>query len=358
MRDIGRWLVLQVGRAGVAAWAIASFVFILSRIAAVGPAETLFDEADGGVTLTSRADASASRNQARQTLKERLGLAEPVFYFTRTGATPPVWHWHGTHNQYHHWASGLLHGQLGVSFRDGQPVAPRLGAALAYTLPLTGLAALVAVGWALVLGLALASGPQPEVVTGWRAGVQLLLTGLQGLPLFTLALGLLFLFANPDAFNILPAYSSADSPTEWQPGLYLLRLALPLLALVLAALPELTLPLAAALRHELRTNYATTAQAKGLTTKQLLRRHALPNALLPLLTSFTGLLPTLVAGAIVVETIFALPGTGRLLAEAVVAHDYPVVVAGVLLTAGAKLLALALTDVLYALADPRIRLAP
>jgi hypothetical protein len=88
MRDIGRWLVLQVGRASVAAWAIASFVFILSRIAAVGPAETLFDEADGGVTLTSRADASASRNQARQTLKERLGLAEPVFYFTRTG-TPP-----------------------------------------------------------------------------------------------------------------------------------------------------------------------------------------------------------------------------------------------------------------------------
>ncbi|MGI4743593.1 MAG: ABC transporter permease [Janthinobacterium lividum] len=307
--------------------------------------------------MASRADAIVIRAQARQALNERLGLAEPVFYFTRTGPTPPVWHWHGTHNQYHHWLIGLLHGQLGISFRDGQPVGPQLWAALIYTLPLTGLAAFITVGWAFALGLVLASGPQPGVYTGWRVGLQLVLTGLQGLPLFALALGLLFLFANPDAFNILPAYSLADSSTTWQPQVYLLRLALPMLALVLAALPELTLPLAAALQHELRTNYATTARAKGLTTSQLLRRHALPNALLPLLTSFASLLPTMVAGTIVVETIFALPGTGRLLAEAVVAHDYPMVVAGVLLTAAARLLALALTDVLYALADPRIRLA-
>lgn len=357
MVGIGRWLLLQVVRAGLAAWAIASLVFILSRLAAVGPAEALFDDADSMVQTASRADALVMRGQARQALSERLGLAEPVFYFTRTGPTPPVWHWHGTHNQYHHWFIGLLHGQLGVSFRDGQPVGPRLWAALTYTLPLTGLAAFIAIGSAFALALALASGPQPEEYTGWRAGLQLVLTGLQGLPLFALALGLLFLFANPDVFNILPAYSLVDSATAWQPQLYMLRLALPMLALVLAALPELTLPLAAALQHELRTNYATTARAKGLTTSQLLRRHALPNAVLPLLTSFASLLPTMVAGAIVVETIFALPGMGRLLAEAVVAHDYPVVVAGVLLTAAARLLALALTDGLYALADPRIRLA-
>lgn len=357
MSGIGRWLLLQVGQVGLAAWAIASLVFILSRLAAIGPAEALFDEADNMAQIASRTDAIVTRAQARQAFSKRLGLTEPVFYFTRTGPTPPVWHWHGTHNQYHRWFIGLLHGQLGVSFRDGQPVGPQLWAALTYTLPLTGLAALVAVGWALLLGLALASGPRPGEYTGWRAGLHLMLSGLQGLPLFALALGLLFLFANPDAFNILPAYSLAAAATTWQPQVYMLHLVLPMLALVLAVLPELTLPLAAALQHELRANYAITARAKGLTTKQLLRRHALPNAVLPLLTSFASLLPTMVAGAIVVETIFALPGTGRLLAEAVVAHDYPVVVAGVLLTAAARLLALALTDVLYALVDPRIRLA-
>jgi peptide/nickel transport system permease protein len=89
----------------------------------------------------------------------------------------------------------------------------------------------------------------------------------------------------------------------------------------------------------------------------LLRRHALPNALLPLFSSLASLLPTLLAGTVVVETVFGLPGTGRLLAEAAASHDYPIVVAGVLLVAAARLLSLALADVLSALVDPRIRLA-
>jgi peptide/nickel transport system permease protein len=168
---------------------------------------------------------------------------------------------------------------------------------------------------------------------------------------------LLFLFANPDAFNILPAFSVADDPDTLLPGAYAMQFLLPVLTLVLAVLPELALPLAAALRHELRADYATTARAKGVPAATLLRRHALPNALLPLLTSFASLLPTLLAGTVLVETIFSLPGMGRLLAEAAATHDYPVLVAGVLLTAGVRLLCLALADVLYALTDPRIRLA-
>jgi peptide/nickel transport system permease protein len=353
MTPSGRWLLVQVGQACLAAWAIASLVFILSRVAAINPAELLLDEPDAAMGF----DAGATRHQARQAIEQRLGLDKPIFYFSRTQqAGNSSWQWHGLHNQYHHWLAGLLHGQLGVSFRDGQPIGPRLRDALACTLPLTGLAALAVVGGSLALGLALASDPQPLAPTGWRAGLHLLLTGLQSLPSFAVALGLLFALANPDALNILPAYADmdADEPLDQQA----LRLVLPVLALVLAALPELTLLLASALSYELRAGYATTARAKGLTNKQLLRRHALPNAILPLLTAFAGLLPTLVAGTVVIETIFSLPGTGRLLAEAVAMHDYPVVVAGVLLAALARLLALALADALYAWADPRIRLVP
>nr|GFD51227.1 hypothetical protein [Tanacetum cinerariifolium] len=108
---------------------------------------------------------------------------------------------------------------------------------------------------------------QATVPAGWRAGLHLLLTGLQGLPLFALALGLLFAFANPDALNILPAYTDSvltDEPWSQQA----LRLVLPALALVLAVLPELALLLAASLTHELSANYATAARAKGLTNKQ------------------------------------------------------------------------------------------
>ncbi len=345
-----RWLLLQLGRAGLAAWVTASLVFMLSRTLATGTEEALLGEAADLKTHTIGAGPAA-----RQALRQRLGLAEPVFYFTRGGPAPATWHWHGTHSQYHHWVVGLLHGQLGWSFRDGQPIGPVLRTALACTLPLAGLAAGAATLAALALGLVLAGGP-PGAATGWRAGLQVLLTALQGIPVFALALGLLFLFANPDALNVLPAFSMADDPDALPPGAYALQLLLPTLTLVLAVLPELALPLAAALRHELRAGYATTARAKGVPAATLLRRHALPNALLPLLTSFASLLPTLLAGTVLVETIFSLPGMGRLLAEAAATHDYPVLVAGVLFTAGVRLLCLALADVLYALTDPRIRL--
>ena len=350
---MSRWLLLQLGRAGLAAWATASIIFILSRLSTGSVEYSILGEPDD----LQEVAAEVNPGEARRALSHRLGLDEPVFYLTRTAPSAAAWHWHGTHNQYHHWFVGLLHGELGLSFLDGQPVGPRLRAALAYTIPLTAAAAIVATLSAVGLGLALAGGPRAGHSTGWRALLHSLLTGLQSLPMFALALGLLFLFANPDLLNILPAISLPSSTSTVPLAAYLVEMVLPLATLVLAVLPELALPLAAALHHELRADYATTARAKGMTTRQLLRRHALPNALLPLLTSLAGLLPTLLAGTVVVETVFALPGTGRLLAEAAAGHDYPMVVAGVLLIAAARLLSLTLADVLYALVDPRIRLA-
>ncbi|RZL16607.1 MAG: ABC transporter permease [Hymenobacter sp.] len=354
---MGRWLLLQIGRAVLAAWATASIIFILSRITAGAVENSMLGEPDDLQAVGVDAAPGTTPGDVRRALTQRLGLDEPIFYITRTAPSAAAWHWHGTHNQYHHWLVGLLHGQLGVSFRDGQPIGPRLRAALSYTFPLTAAAAIIATFSALGLGLALADGPLPGRTTGWRALVHALLTSVQSLPVFTLALGLLFLFANPDLLNILPAFSASSNTSLVSLGTYLSELVLPLVALVLAVLPELTLPLVASLHHELRADYATTAKAKGATTSQLLRRHVLPNAVLPLLTSLAGLLPTLLAGTVVVEMVFALPGTGRLLAEAAASHDYPVVVAGVLLIAAARLLSLALADALYSLFDPRIRLA-
>ncbi|RZL16680.1 MAG: ABC transporter permease subunit, partial [Hymenobacter sp.] len=247
----------------------------------------------------------------------------------------------------------VLRGNLGYSYRDGQPVTALLKHAVAYSLPLAATAAGLAVALALALGLYLARTPAGWLPTLVRAA----LAALQVTPLFLLALVLLLLFANPDALNLLPgSESDMEATTGWVAlGQWLARAALPLLSLVLAVLPGLSLPLAAALRDEATLGYATTARAKGLTMKAMLRKHALPNALLPLLTTLTELLPSLVAGTVVVEVLFAVPGSGRLLAEAAAAHDYPLVVAGVLLTAAVRLLSLVLADVLYFLADPRLR---
>jgi peptide/nickel transport system permease protein len=344
-----RWLLARLGRAAGTAWLIASLVFIGSRQLPAGPEQlALADASDLGRPVVG-AHTAATQTAAQQAVRHRLGLAQPVFYVTHVAGQ---WQWHGTANQYHHWALAVLHGDLGFSYRSGQPVATLLAQALRYTLPLAASAAGLAVGLALALGLYLARASD-----SWEQRVVIsLLNSLQITPLFLLALGLLLLFANPEFLNLLPAEGQAPAEGGGQQAVYWLeRSVLPLLSLVLAVLPELTLPLVAGLRQEATTGYATTARAKGLTARQMLRRHALPNAIIPLLTTLTDLLPALVAGTVVVEVLFALPGSGRLLAEAAAAHDYPLVVAGVLLTATARLLGLLLADVLYFLVDPRLR---
>ncbi|MDQ4139488.1 MAG: ABC transporter permease, partial [Bacteroidota bacterium] len=102
-------------------------------------------------------------------------------------------------------------------------------------------------------------------------------------------------------------------------------------------------------------DFILTAKAKGLSEKMVLRRHVLRNALLPVITLFTGFLPALVTGAVVIENIFSIPGMGRLLVLTVNARDFPVLLGIVLYLGLIKIGANILADVLYFLADPRIR---
>lgn len=346
-------LLWRFVRTGLAVWALASGVFLLSHHDLItAPHLPPADE----TTIAAGRNPVSSQRTSQLAVRHRLGLDLPLFYVTHAPAPrgPKVWQWHGAHNQYHYWMTDLLHGRLGTSYRTNEPVGVRLRRALAYTLPLTGTAAILA-GWA-----ALALAPRLAARPRWQRPVRMALLGLHALPLFVIALALLLLFANPEVLSWFPAYG-LDQPTDSNAGIwshlitYFQHLALPVLALVLTALPELTLQLDAALRQELRTGYATTARAKGLAERAVIQRHALRNALLPTITQLAQLLPTLVAGAVVVEVVFALPGMGRLLAEAATTHDYPVLVGGVLFVGTTRLLALLLADLLYAWADPRIR---
>lgn len=338
----------RAGQTVITVWALASLVFLLSRWAP--PSDEGLGLANA-VELSSGAPASAlARNLARQAARQRLGLSEPLFYFSRPlhvlGGGPTPWQWNGRHNQYHRWLGATLRGDWGTSFRDGQPVVARLGKALACTIPLTGAAAALSLWLALAMALALARRPW------WQRPALALLTGLQALPLFVLATGLLLSLANPDALDWFPTYvQTTTGEGGYALGPYLI---LPLACLVLSALPDLTLQLTASLTHELGTGYAITARAKGLANSQVLRRHALRNALVPLLPLVADLLPALVAGAVVVEVVFSLPGMGRLLAEAAATRDYPVLVGGVLLVGAARLLSLMLADAGAYWLDPRI----
>ena len=343
---MGRFLAIRLAKTLLAVWVLASAVFLLAHR---NPEEAARLALPDGADVTTRITTDAQTAASLTALRQRLGLDLPVFYLSPPTTTATAWRWNGLRNQYHRWLSELLRGNLGTSFRTGEPVTHRLSQALAYTLPLTGTAALLAGLLAVWLAQRLVAQPR------WAGAVRLALSTVHALPLFVVALALLLLLANPDVLAWFPAYG-LDQPDEpLSLSRYAQHLALPVAALTLTALPELTLQLEAALQHEMSQLYTTTARAKGLSWRQVIRRHVLRNALLPSIAQLGELLPALVAGAIAVEVVFAIPGMGRLLAEAAAARDYPVLIGGVLLTGATRLLALLLADVLYSRADPRIR---
>ncbi|MDO7874607.1 ABC transporter permease [Hymenobacter sp. ASUV-10] len=352
---VKQWL-WRLGQTAVGIWLLVSLVFLLSHLGPVQGDDALLPAA-GDLNTTSTPSSFAQRQATRRAVQHRLGLDQPVFYLSwqpATDTTSGCWSWHGLSNQYHHWLLSTVHGDLGTSLGSREPVARQLWQALVYTLPLVGITLLgtLLLAWQLAERLAM----QPR----WQPLLQAALTGLQALPLFAIALALLLLLANPSVAAWFPPYGLGQAtPAELGWGLWISTYAyhatLPALSLMLSVLPAVTLQLAGALRDELAQPYTATAYAKGLSQPQVIRRHALRNALLPSLTQLTDLLPTLVAGTLVVEVVFALPGMGRLLVQAATTRDYPLLVGGVLLIGTARLLALLLADVLYGWADPRIR---
>ena len=347
------WRLVQTA---LGIWLLASLVFLLSHLGPVRGADMLLPAA-GDLNTASTQGSFAQRQAGRHAVEHRLGLDQPVFYLSwqpATDTTTGRWQWQGIPNQYHSWLLRMTQGDLGTSLGSREPVGAQLWQALAYTLPLVGSTLLI------TLLLAWQLAEQLAARAWWQPMVQAALTGLQALPLFAIALALLLLLANPEVVAWFPPYGLGQrTPADVGWGAWLVAYAyhalLPILSLLLSVLPAVTLQLAGALRDELAQPYISTAYAKGLSLPQVIRRHALRNALLPSLTQLTDLLPTLVAGTLVVEVVFALPGMGRLLVQAATTRDYPLLVGGVLLIGTARLLALLLADVLYGWADPRIR---
>ncbi|WP_162910867.1 ABC transporter permease subunit [Hymenobacter oligotrophus] len=338
---MAKLLVWRIGVALGTAWLVASAVFLLSRAVAASSPQLFAAE-----QLTPTA-SSAARVATEQQYRLRLGLHQPLFYF---GLLP--WQWHGPRNQYHRWLTHLSRGHLGTSYRDGTAVEEHLGAALRVTLPLTGTALVLTA--LLALGAAMAAARKAPV----RRLLLPLVYLFDSLPLFVVGLLLLVLLASPDFWPLFPSYGLESGAAPWLGNPFLDRayhLVLPVLSLVVVGFPAVFLPTAAALRQQWQQPYVTTALAKGTPAPRVWRRHVLPNALPVFVSRVTELLPEVVAGAVVVELVFALPGMGRLLVEAAASRDLPLLIGGVLLVAVARVLAWVLADAAQMVIDPRTR---
>lgn len=262
-------------------------------------------------------------------------------WFGGSGADP----WHG-------WLALDLGGEL---HRPSVGVLDELARRLRVTVPLSACAMLLAYGLAIPLGL------WSSRRRGTRAdgALALVLFGLHALPTFWVALMLVLVFGAA-GLDWLPTLGLASrGAADWSlPARALdlgLHALLPVVTLALGSLAYLSRQMRAGLLEALPSGFVLAARAKGLSAEQALVRHALPNALLPILTLSAAVLPALVGGSIVVETIFDLPGVGRYAYEGLVWRDYSVVLATATLSAAMTLAGLWLADLACAWLDPRIR---
>ncbi|AUM73181.1 ABC transporter permease [Paracoccus jeotgali] len=250
--------------------------------------------------------------------------------------------------RYAHWLGGVLTGDLGHSFTYKTPVTAMIVDRMRVSLPLAGLALALAVVIALPVGMFAASRrgrPGDGVVMGLtQIGI--------ALPNFWFAMLLVLLFAV--RLRWLPAggFGGWDDPVA-----ALRALALPAIALALPQAAILARVLRSALIETLDQDYIRTARAKGLSRGQTLRRHALRNALIPVLTILGMQFSFLMAGAIIIENVFYLPGLGRMIFQAITQRDLIVVQSAVLVLVAAVILVTFLVDLAYALVDPRLRRA-
>lgn len=259
------------------------------------------------------------------------------------------------HRQFIAYVRGILEGDLGTSFEHGLPVTSLLASRVPATLLLGGAAILLN----FTLGLWL--GVWQAVRRGSRVDRALTVLSLAGYATPSFWLGLVLAWLVGIQLRWLPAAGMHDPLLD--PGAPWTERALDVAAhLVLPALTLSIVTIAGTMRYQrsallevLRLPYIGTARAKGLPESAVVWRHAWRNALFPVITLFGLWLPLLVTGSVFVEMVFAWPGLGSLAAGAASSRDYPLVMGASLLAAGLVVTASLLTDLAYALLDPRVR---
>lgn len=251
--------------------------------------------------------------------------------------------------QYLTWLGNVLRGDLGRSLVDRTPVIDQIKLRLPITLELTLGTFIIALLIALPAGII--SATRRGSVADYSS--TLLALGGLSIPSFWLAIMLILLFAV--RLRWLPA--SGYVPFSENPRANLAAMILPMAATGIRESAALTRMLRSSLLEVLGADYVRTARGKGLGEWLVVMRHALSNALVPVVTSAGLLLAGLLGGLVITETIFAIPGFGRLIVEAIYQRDFVTVQGAILVSALMVVLVNLLVDLLYALIDPRIRLA-
>lgn len=295
---------------------VAVVVFTMIRLVPGDPAAVMVGDLDDPTVI--------------EDVRRNLGLDEPMVV------------------QFGIWLDNVAHGDLGKSIMTGEPVLQALVSRFAVTAQIVLLSVVAAILIAIPAGLLAAARQNSRGDVATMFFVVLAVS----IPSFWVGILLILLFGVK--LGWLPTIGYVPVMESLAQGLT--YLALPVIALLLGEMAALTRMMRSSTIEVLRLEYIMHARAKGLPERTVLWRHALPNAFAPVLTLLGLMLGHLLGGAVVIETVFTLPGLGRFLVEGIYARDYPVVQGALLLVAAIYVLSNLLVDLLYPVFDPRVRL--
>ncbi len=314
---MSQYLIRRTLGALVVMWAVATLVFFMLRIVPGDPI---------GAMLFDAGDAAAV-----EALRAKLGLDQPLYV------------------QYAKWFWAMLQGDLGNSIYGSRVEVSRLVMeALPRTLSLAGIAFVLAVVIAVPAGLIAATRRNSKLDHG------VTLVAFLGLSMPDFWIGILLIIVFAANLKWLPAIGYVPLSEGFWP--WFSHLILPSIAVGTAFSAIIARMIRSAMLEVLKTDYMRVARAKGLMQSTLLVRHALPNALIPVVTVMGIAFALLMAGAVVVENVFAIKGLGRLLIQGILNRDYPVVQGAILVVSAIFIFSNLLVDMLYTVIDPRIRL--
>ena len=300
---------------------VSIIVFTVMRLLPGDPALVILSEGDAAFTQEELED-----------LRRQLGTDRPIVV------------------QYVDWIGGLVQGDLGTSiWRSGQPVTKLVGDRIFRTLELAVLAILIAVVFAVPLGVV--SAIKPDSPIDYLSRV----VALVGISIPTFFAGLLVVLVLSRGFGWLPPLGYADLWDD--PWKNIQQMFLPALALGFYDMAFIARVTRSSMMEIIREDYMRTARAKGLAEKVVLVRHGLKNAVLPILTISGWQFGRLFGGTVIIESIFKVPGIGTLLIETVFQRDFPTIQAIIIVIAVSIVIINLLVDLLYGLLDPRIRYA-
>jgi peptide/nickel transport system permease protein len=321
MPPIAWFVTRRVAHGLLTLWFAVTITFLLLRLLPGDPAQAI---------ASTNMDAAM-----REDLLTKYGLTDSL----------PV--------QYVKYLGQLLQGNLGTSFSQSEPVTTVLMARLPWTLLLTGSALVVTVLVGIPLGVLAATH------AGGALDRFVQVVGVVGQSLFVPSVGIFLLYVFGLKLGLLPiggAYSEDVYGAAWYLDV-LKHLILPCLSLVLVTLGSYVLTLRSTLIDSLGEDFCTLARAKGTRERVVVWKHGLRNALLPTTTLLGLQLGFMVGGAVLTETIFAYPGVGRAIYDAVIRLDFPVLQGAFVLLAATVVVANMLTDLAYGALDPRVRTA-